>query len=169
MTFVDDGLSTNVLPTLAAVEAFPDQRVALIVGGQDRGIDYRPLGEGLRSRTAPVRVLAVPDNGPHIRAMIEAAAPGPAVEHAGLPRPSGRGPGGLRVGSPGRCRAAVARRPELRALPRLPRTRSGVRRRDGGVPVAADATGQSPHASTAATISSAHAFSGTRVLSITRS
>ena len=46
MTFVDDSLSTNVLPTLAAVEAFPDRRVALIVGGQDRGIDYRPLGEG---------------------------------------------------------------------------------------------------------------------------
>jgi UDP-N-acetylmuramoyl-L-alanine---L-glutamate ligase len=85
VTFVDDGLSTNVLPTLAAVEAFPDQRVALIVGGQDRGIDYRPLGEGLRSRTAPVRVLAVPDNGPHIRAMIEAAAPGPAVSTQDCP------------------------------------------------------------------------------------
>jgi UDP-N-acetylmuramoylalanine--D-glutamate ligase len=79
VTFVDDGLSTNVLPTLAAVEAFPDRRVALIVGGQDRGIDYRALGEGLRSRTTPVRILTVPDNGPHIRTMIEAADPGPAV------------------------------------------------------------------------------------------
>ncbi|HEY4627148.1 MAG TPA: Mur ligase family protein, partial [Blastococcus sp.] len=38
--FVDDGLSTNVLPTLAAVDAFPGRRVALLVGGHDRGIDY---------------------------------------------------------------------------------------------------------------------------------
>jgi UDP-N-acetylmuramoylalanine--D-glutamate ligase len=41
--FVDDSLSTNVLSALAAVDAFPNRRVALIVGGQDRGIDYAPL------------------------------------------------------------------------------------------------------------------------------
>ncbi len=35
-----------MLPTLAAVDAFPGRRVALLVGGQDRGIDYAPLGEG---------------------------------------------------------------------------------------------------------------------------
>ena len=33
MTFVDDSLSTNVLPTLAALDAFPGRRVALIAGG----------------------------------------------------------------------------------------------------------------------------------------
>ena len=48
MTFVDDSLSTNVLPTLAALDAFPGRRVALIAGGQDRGIDYAPLAAGLR-------------------------------------------------------------------------------------------------------------------------
>jgi UDP-N-acetylmuramoylalanine--D-glutamate ligase len=41
--FVDDSLSTNVLSTLAAVDAFPGRTIALIVGGQDRGIDYAPL------------------------------------------------------------------------------------------------------------------------------
>ena len=46
VTFVDDSLSTNVLPTLAALDAFPGQPVALIVGGQDRGIDYAELAEG---------------------------------------------------------------------------------------------------------------------------
>jgi UDP-N-acetylmuramoyl-L-alanine---L-glutamate ligase len=79
VTFVDDGLSTNVLPTLAAVEAFPDRRVALIVGGQDRGIDYRALGEGLRTRRVPLRVVTIPDNGPRIRMELESADPGPAV------------------------------------------------------------------------------------------
>jgi UDP-N-acetylmuramoyl-L-alanine---L-glutamate ligase len=80
VSFVDDGLSTNVLPTLAAVEAFADCRVALIVGGQDRGIDYAPLAEGLRARgSTPLLVLTVPDNGPRIREALLATDPGPAV------------------------------------------------------------------------------------------
>ena len=48
VTFVDDGLSTNVLPTLAALEAFTGRRIALIVGGHDRGIDYAPLAAAWR-------------------------------------------------------------------------------------------------------------------------
>ena len=68
VAFVDDSLSTNVLPTLAALDAFPGRRVALIVGGQDRGIDYGPLAAGVRGRTAPTRVLTLPDSGPRISA-----------------------------------------------------------------------------------------------------
>jgi len=75
VTFVDDNLSTNVLPTLAAMGAFPGRRVALIAGGHDRGIDYRPLAAGLATRDAPTLVLAVPDSGPRIQAAIEAAGP----------------------------------------------------------------------------------------------
>jgi UDP-N-acetylmuramoylalanine--D-glutamate ligase len=74
--FVDDSLSTNVLPTLAAMDAFPGRRVALIAGGHDRGIDYQPLAAGLATRDAPTLVLAVPDSGPRIQAVIEAASPG---------------------------------------------------------------------------------------------
>jgi UDP-N-acetylmuramoyl-L-alanine---L-glutamate ligase len=76
VTFVDDSLSTNVLPTLAALDAFPGRRVALIAGGQDRGIDYQPLAAGLAGRAAPTLVLAVPDSGPRIRAAIEAGPHG---------------------------------------------------------------------------------------------
>jgi UDP-N-acetylmuramoylalanine--D-glutamate ligase len=80
VTFVDDSLSTNVLPTLAALDSFPGRRVALIAGGHDRGIDYRPLAAGLAAREVPTLVLAVPDSGPRIQAAIEAAieAAGPA-------------------------------------------------------------------------------------------
>jgi UDP-N-acetylmuramoylalanine--D-glutamate ligase len=85
VTFVDDSLSTNVLPTLAAVEAFPERRVALIVGGQDRGIDYRALGDGLRARRAPVLVVTIPDNGPHIRQELESTDPGPAITAVDAP------------------------------------------------------------------------------------
>ena len=73
VTFVDDSLSTNVLPTLAALDAFPGRRIALIVGGQDRGIDYAPLAAGVLARPAPTYVLTLPDSGPRIRAQIEAA------------------------------------------------------------------------------------------------
>jgi UDP-N-acetylmuramoylalanine--D-glutamate ligase len=74
VAFVDDSLSTNVLPTLAALDAFPGRRVALIVGGQDRGIDYAPLAAGVRARTAPTRVLTLPDSGPRISAAFASAA-----------------------------------------------------------------------------------------------
>ncbi len=70
--FVDDSLSTNVLPTLAAVDAFPGRRIALLAGGHDRGIDYAPLAAGLRDREEPTLVLTLPDNGPRIRKALEA-------------------------------------------------------------------------------------------------
>jgi UDP-N-acetylmuramoylalanine--D-glutamate ligase len=74
VTFVDDSLSTNVLPTLAALDAFPGRRIALIVGGQDRGIDYAPLATGVLARQqAPTCVLTLPDSGPRIRAQLEVA------------------------------------------------------------------------------------------------
>src|SRR5689334_9858478 len=73
VTFVDDSLSTNVLPTLAALDAFPGRRIALIVGGHDRGIDYAPLAAGLLAREAPTYVLTLPDSGPRIRAVLESA------------------------------------------------------------------------------------------------
>jgi UDP-N-acetylmuramoyl-L-alanine---L-glutamate ligase len=93
VTFVDDSLSTNVLPTLAALDAFPGRRVALIAGGQDRGIDYQPLAAGLAGRTAGTLVLAVPDSGPRIRAAIEAARPAAAevVSCDGLDAAVGQG------------------------------------------------------------------------------
>lgn len=68
VTFIDDSLSTNVLPTLAALDSFPARRVALIVGGQDRGIDYADLAEGVWGRVEPTYVLTLPDSGPRISA-----------------------------------------------------------------------------------------------------
>ena len=82
VSFVDDSLSTNVLPTLAALDAFPAQRIALIVGGQDRGIDYAPLAAGVLAREAPTFVLTLPDSGPRISAAFESASSGTAVRSA---------------------------------------------------------------------------------------
>jgi UDP-N-acetylmuramoylalanine--D-glutamate ligase len=71
--FVDDSLSTNVLPTMAAVSVFPERRLALLVGGYDRQIDYAPLAHHLRERTAPTLVLTMPDNGDRIGASLKAS------------------------------------------------------------------------------------------------
>ena len=76
VTFIDDSLSTNVLPTLAALDSFPGQRVALIVGGQDRGIDYSPLAAGVRARVEPTCVLTLPDSGPRIAGAFAESGPG---------------------------------------------------------------------------------------------
>ena len=72
--FVDDSLSTNVLPTLAAVDAYGGRRVALIVGGEDRGIDYEPLATGLAARRGELLVLTIPDSGARIATTIGARA-----------------------------------------------------------------------------------------------
>jgi UDP-N-acetylmuramoylalanine--D-glutamate ligase len=72
--FVDDSLATNVLPTLAALDTFRGRRLALVVGGHDRGIDYRPLAQALAARRTPTLVLTVPANGPRIGAAVAAAA-----------------------------------------------------------------------------------------------
>ena len=109
VTFVDDSLSTNVLPTLAAVDAFPGRRVALIAGGHDRGIDYAPLAAGLHGRGR-----AAAGAGP---ARQRPADPGrdrggAARQGRGdrVPGPGRGGPAGLGLGPAGRRGAALARR-----------------------------------------------------------
>jgi UDP-N-acetylmuramoylalanine-D-glutamate ligase len=82
--FVDDSISTNVLSTTAAVESFPGRRVALLVGGLERDIDYRPLAKAL---TPEVRVFTMPTNGPLIgsvlrKAGVEAVEDCLSLEHA---------------------------------------------------------------------------------------
>jgi UDP-N-acetylmuramoyl-L-alanine---L-glutamate ligase len=91
VAFIDDSLSTNVLPTLAALDSFPGQRVALIVGGQDRGIDYTALAEGVRRRAEPTSVLTLPDSGPRITAAFAAAA----TPAAATPATEGTGDAGF--------------------------------------------------------------------------
>ncbi|HET6966378.1 MAG TPA: UDP-N-acetylmuramoyl-L-alanine--D-glutamate ligase [Acidimicrobiales bacterium] len=68
--YVDDSLSTNVLPAIAAAEVFEGRPLVLIAGGQERNIDYEPLGRYVVGRPAPTLVLTLPDNGPRITAAV---------------------------------------------------------------------------------------------------
>jgi len=96
VSFVDDSLSTNVLPTLAALDAFPGRRIALIVGGQDRGIDYAPLASGVFGREAPTLVLTLPDSGPRISAAFAAFAASAGADSAPA-SPASAGPAATSV------------------------------------------------------------------------
>ncbi len=65
-----------MLPAQAALRAFGDRPVALLVGGHDRGLDYSPLGRTIAERTAPTLVVTMPDNGPRIGAAVRDASEG---------------------------------------------------------------------------------------------
>jgi UDP-N-acetylmuramoylalanine--D-glutamate ligase len=84
--FVDDSLSTNPLPAQAALEAYGDRPVALLVGGHDRGLDYAPLGHAVARRTHPTLVVTMPANGPRIGSAIREVVDGSVevVDAAGL-------------------------------------------------------------------------------------
>ena len=71
VTFVDDSLSTNVLPTLAAVDVYEGRPLALLAGGLDRDIDYTPLAERLAGRAAPTLLVALPTTGARIAGALE--------------------------------------------------------------------------------------------------
>ncbi|MGQ0744349.1 MAG: UDP-N-acetylmuramoyl-L-alanine--D-glutamate ligase [Acidimicrobiales bacterium] len=101
--FVDDSLSTTPMAAIAALETFGGRRVALLVGGHDRGIDYRPLGHYLAERLSAARggsgsaktgpaepgsaepgpcgvcLVAIPDNGSEIVRQVAEMAPGVKV------------------------------------------------------------------------------------------
>ena len=64
--YVDDGLATAPLPTIAALEVFAAEPLALIVGGFDRGVDYAALIDALALRTAPTSVVTIGPAGERI-------------------------------------------------------------------------------------------------------
>lgn len=70
--FVDDSLATNVISAIAALDSFDDRRIAVLLGGHDRGIDYRPLAERISKRALPTLVVTMPQNGPRIGESVSA-------------------------------------------------------------------------------------------------
>ena len=55
--YVDDSISTTPEATIAALDVYRDRPVTVIIGGHDRGIDYTPLIERLRTAPQPGLVL----------------------------------------------------------------------------------------------------------------
>lgn len=68
ITFVDDSISTIPQSTVHAIEAFADRPLTVILGGEDRGVDYRPLRDYLARKAVAATIVGVPDSGPRILA-----------------------------------------------------------------------------------------------------
>jgi len=86
LRFVDDGLATAPLPTLAALEVFADQSVALIAGGFDRGVDYRELAEFLDQRAHPTHLVFMGPAGERLARQCRSVARHPASDMASAVR-----------------------------------------------------------------------------------
>ncbi len=69
VSYVNDSISTTPHATAAALDCFSDRRVALLVGGHDRGVDWSAFAAAMRQR-APVAIVALGENGPRIHALL---------------------------------------------------------------------------------------------------
>ena len=63
--YVDDSISTTPESAVAALEVYRDRDVTIIIGGQDRGIDYRTLVDRIRA-TPPCAVVLLDASGRRI-------------------------------------------------------------------------------------------------------
>ncbi|WP_027485029.1 UDP-N-acetylmuramoyl-L-alanine--D-glutamate ligase [Rhodanobacter sp. OR87] len=71
--WVNDSISTTPLATLAALESLHGRAVTVLVGGHDRGLDWTPFVEAMR--TAPAHaIVCMGANGGRIEAALRAAA-----------------------------------------------------------------------------------------------
>lgn len=69
IVYVNDSISTTPHASLAALDVFRDRRVALLVGGHDRGLDWRDFAERMRVQ-APAAIVTMGANGPRIHELL---------------------------------------------------------------------------------------------------
>jgi UDP-N-acetylmuramoylalanine--D-glutamate ligase len=71
--WVDDSISTTPESTMAALAAFAERPVVLILGGQDRGQDPTVLAQALGERRAPTTLIMLPDTGAAVGVLARSA------------------------------------------------------------------------------------------------
>ena len=81
--YVNDSISTTPHASLAALELYRDRRVAILVGGHDRGIAWDEFATAMLA-SAPAAIVTMGENGPRIHALLAplAASAGFALEAA---------------------------------------------------------------------------------------
>ncbi|WP_345294655.1 UDP-N-acetylmuramoyl-L-alanine--D-glutamate ligase [Luteimonas vadosa] len=72
-TWVNDSISTTPHATLAALDLYRERRVALLVGGHDRGVDWSEFAAAM-ARQAPAVVVTMGRNGARIRDLLAPVA-----------------------------------------------------------------------------------------------
>ena len=73
VTYVNDSISTTPHATLAALECFRGRRVAVLVGGHDRGVDWHGFAAAMRVG-APAAIVTMGQNGPRIHELLAPVA-----------------------------------------------------------------------------------------------
>jgi UDP-N-acetylmuramoylalanine--D-glutamate ligase len=83
LLWVNDSISTTPHASLAALEVFAGRRVAILLGGHDRGLDWAAFAAAMRSQ-APAVLVTLGQNGPRIHALLAplAAAAGFSLQAA---------------------------------------------------------------------------------------
>ena len=79
--YVNDSISTTPHASLAALECFAGQRIALLLGGHDRGLDWQEFAARMQQQ-APLEIITMGANGPRINALLAPIAPGRFGLHA---------------------------------------------------------------------------------------
>ncbi|MEG3192249.1 UDP-N-acetylmuramoyl-L-alanine--D-glutamate ligase [Lysobacter sp. D1-1-M9] len=69
ITYVNDSISTTPHASLAALECFGGRRVAILVGGHDRGLDWSVFAEAMH-RERPLAIVTMGGNGPRIHELL---------------------------------------------------------------------------------------------------
>ncbi len=67
--YVNDSISTTPNTALAALDVYANKKVAIILGGHDRGLDWYPFADALATQ-APAVIITMGANGPRINAII---------------------------------------------------------------------------------------------------
>lgn len=67
--WINDSISTTPHASLAALEVFAGENIALLVGGHDRGIDWQAFAEVMKTR-APHCIVTLGANGPRIHEVL---------------------------------------------------------------------------------------------------
>ncbi len=73
--YVNDSISTTPHSALAALDCYANRRVAILVGGYERGLDWSVFFERM-AREPPLAVITMGQNGPKIAEGLEYAARG---------------------------------------------------------------------------------------------
>ncbi|WAH65801.1 UDP-N-acetylmuramoyl-L-alanine--D-glutamate ligase [Xanthomonas hortorum] len=69
ISYVNDSISTTPHASLAALACFAQRRVALLLGGHDRGLDWHDFAEQM-AHHAPLEIVTMGANGPRIHALL---------------------------------------------------------------------------------------------------
>ena len=77
IAWVNDSISTTPHATLAALEVFRGQPVAVLVGGHDRGVDWQGFADAMQAH-APAAIVTMGANGPRIHDLLAPVAVGGA-------------------------------------------------------------------------------------------